>query len=70
MATLPLSACTCEHRAHFPADATLSHPRTPHGNPGHVYGTRYVQRYIRPVQTPYGTFHVCLDCAADCLASR
>lgn len=61
--------CGCEHTAHF-FGSTLDGPRqhTPHGNPGHAYGTRFVLRVLAPLKTAYGTFTVCADCASDCLA--
>jgi hypothetical protein len=61
-----LKPCECEHAAHFFDDGPRQH--TPHGNPGHVYGTRFVPRVLSPLKTTYGTFTVCADCASDCLA--
>lgn len=55
--------CECEHAAHFERDK-----RTPNGNPGHKWGAKFATRV--PVKTPYGTFHVCVDCASDCLAKQ
>jgi len=58
-----LTACKCEHEAHFDRKK-----RTPDGNPTHKYGMRYAMSYLRRVQTPYGIFTVCRDCAEDCYA--
>ena len=53
--------CECEHVSHLDTNA-----RTPNGNPGHIYGAAGWLN-LQPVKTPYGTFHVCKDCADDCL---
>lgn len=53
-----LQPCQCEHKAHF--DPAV---RTPNDNPGHHFGANHI---VREVTTPYGTFHVCKDCAEDC----
>jgi hypothetical protein len=56
--------CQCEHAAHFPDDWEVQ--VTPNGNPGHKYGVAFLPAAIRTVQTTYGAFNVCRDCAADC----
>lgn len=59
--------CECEHAAHFPEDVPetgVTH--TPNGNPAHNYGAVFVESNVVGVRTPYGIFHVCRDCAADC----
>lgn len=53
--------CQCEHIAHFESDK-----RTPNGNPSHRADSFFHLDFIEPVKTPYGTFHVCRDCANDC----
>lgn len=57
-------ACECEHAAHFHDEGRQL---TPNGNPGHKYGVKYALSYIEPRKTVNGTFHVCRDCARDCL---
>lgn len=52
--------CECEHEAHF------SHGHTPNNNPAHKYGVYFTEHFIVAVATPFGTFHVCKDCADDC----
>jgi hypothetical protein len=52
--------CECEHESHF------GESYTPNGNPGHSYGARFSENFLRKVQTPYGQFTVCTDCANDC----
>lgn len=54
--------CECENIAHFPEEKKL----TPNGNPGHRYGQEFLSG-IQPIKTEMGTFHVCKDCAVDCL---
>lgn len=54
--------CECEHQSHMDKDM-----HTPNGNPAHKYGVAYSNRYMQDVKTPFGTFHVCKDCAEDCL---
>lgn len=54
--------CRCEHAAHFHDEPAL----TPNGNHGHEYGVEYYSHFIVTVQTPYGKFKVCRDCASDC----
>jgi len=51
--------CECEHIAHCEKNE-----RTPNGNPGHDYGASFAQ--LEAVQTWYGAFFVCKDCAEDC----
>jgi hypothetical protein len=63
MAKLNTKSCECEHVSHFDKKK-----RSPAGNPNHRYGTKFAESFITPVKTPYGTFHVCDDCAKDCLA--
>lgn len=54
-------ACQCEHEAHLDK-AKL----TPNGNPGHRYWQSFRLKQLVEVQTTYGTFRVCPDCAEDC----
>jgi hypothetical protein len=54
-------ACECEHVAHLDGAK-----RTPNGNPGHDYGARFAPGYLTEIQTTYGKFRVCRDCATDC----
>ena len=59
---MKLKPCECEHSAHFNIMFT-----TPNGNPAHGYGKEFNEQLMHKVQTPYGEYHVCLDCATDCL---
>jgi hypothetical protein len=56
--------CECEHASHFPEEKKLS----PNGNPNHKYGQGYCAHYMVTVQTPFGKFTVCRECADDCYA--
>ena len=53
--------CECEHIAH-----TDRHAQTPKGNPGHRYGQTFKRWYMAEVDTIFGRFYVCSDCARDC----
>lgn len=53
--------CECEHTAHLEKGKT-----TPNGNSGHKYGAMFSLFYMELISTPYGTYHVCTDCAHDC----
>lgn len=59
--------CQCEHGSHF-LNGDYGATQTPNGNPGHAFGIKYFERYLRIVKTTYGRFEVCKDCAEDCLA--
>jgi len=54
--------CQCEHIAHF--DTTK---QTPNGNPAHPYEINYFESYLTRINTNYGTYLVCKDCAKDCM---
>ena len=54
--------CECEHIAHFEKAWA-----TPNGNPGHRAGVYFHLEALTKVSTPYGVFHVCKDCAKDCM---
>jgi hypothetical protein len=63
--------CECEHIAHGdmfgkPEDIAFRNRTTPNGNPGHKFGAKYDSSYLQTVNTIYGTYHVCRDCAQDC----
>lgn len=62
-----MHSCQCEHVAHLDYDKRPQ-PLTPNGNPSHKYGARFHDSYLGGVETPYGKFVVCKDCARDCLA--
>lgn len=53
--------CECEHIAHDERGR-----RTPNGNPGHRYFTRYAAGYLVTVHTTRGNITICKDCAKDC----
>lgn len=59
-----LRSCQCEHEAHF------ARVFTPNGNPGHRYGSGFAETYLETVETEYGRFEVCRDCAHDCHGKR
>lgn len=59
-----MTRCECEHLAHLEKGII-----TPNGNPGHKYGATFSQLHMQVVETPYGSFYVCSDCAHDCLAN-
>lgn len=48
--------CQCEHVSHIEPDRH---------NVAHEYYAPVPS--VQPVKTPFGTFHVCTDCAGDCL---
>lgn len=54
--------CMCDHSSHFNKEE-----RTPNGNPAHKFGQPFHLFAIKIVPTPYGEYHVCKDCADDCL---
>jgi hypothetical protein len=56
-------SCECEHKSHFDKNKL-----TPNQNPAHLYGVKFSTNYLRKVETLYGSFVVCKDCAEDCLA--
>lgn len=66
LAEVAKHACECEHIAHQPREKGQLRSTTPNGNPGHKYGVQYFNHAIVQVQTTWGKFWVCRDCAADC----
>ncbi len=54
--------CECEHISHFERNR-----RSPNGNPTHKYGRLYAESYMVSMDTEYGAFRVCKDCAEDCM---
>lgn len=56
--------CECEHAAHF-TEGFDSFGATVKGI-RHEYGSTFYA--VTRVQTPYGAFTVCQECADDCLA--
>lgn len=59
---MELYKCKCEHESHTKKDKL-----SPNGNSGHRYNAAFAYNYTKYIKTPYATFHVCLDCANDCL---
>ena len=59
--TSVLGRCQCEHLAHFEHEVP-----TPKGNPGHLYGDLFLRRHLVRVETPFGVFNLCPECAQDC----
>ncbi len=56
------AVCNCEHAAHFDQPEI----KTPNGNPGHEYGVKVALAYLTAIETTYGAFTVCENCATDC----
>lgn len=62
-----MHSCQCEHVAHTEREKRPQ-PLTPNGNVSHAYGARFHDNYLGGVETPFGVYVVCKDCARDCMA--